>query len=109
MAPLIAAWMVAEGIIIYRSAKEIHAPPGPGQLLFSSGVFVMLGLLAEAPKARSLAATLGWGFVAAAALNLFGTGTGKLNSGANRIDDKTGSKKWPPQPANPTEIIPTGV
>lgn len=100
MGPFIAAWLVGEGIITYRSVKNQKAPPGPGQLLLSSGVFVMLALLAEARSARSLAITLAWGFDLAALMNLWGTGGPK----------KTGTSKggtWPPPPAQDTVIIPT--
>jgi hypothetical protein len=74
---LVLAWAVGEGIIIYRAVKANHAPPMPGQLLAASGLFVMLGLLAEAgPGATKAAAVLGWGFDLAAFLNLFPEITG---------------------------------
>lgn len=98
MGPLVAAWLVGEGIIIYRSVKNQKAPPGPGQLLLSSGLFVMLAVLAEAQSARKLAITLAWGFDIAALMNLWGTGGPKktVNPG-----------KWPPPPAPDTVIVPT--
>jgi hypothetical protein len=98
MGAFIAAWLTGEGIIIYRSVKEQKAPPGPGQLLLSSGVFVMLALLAEAKSAKPLATTLAWGFVTAAWLNIGNIGNKKTKS--------TG--KWPPAPVGPYTIIPTG-
>lgn len=65
---LIAAWIVGEGIVIYRVVARQHRPPMPGELLASSGLFVMLGLLSMAqPKLANL---LAWGFDAAAFLNL---------------------------------------
>lgn len=70
MPGIILAWMVGEGIIIYRHVKTEGSPPMPGQLLASSGLFVMLGLLAEAPRARFLAGALAWGFDIAAYMNL---------------------------------------
>jgi len=74
---LILAWAVGEGIIIYRSVKVNHAPPMPGALLASSGLFVLLAVLAEAgPEAATLAAVLAWGFDAAAFLNLVPQVTG---------------------------------
>jgi hypothetical protein len=95
MGGFVLAWLVGEGIIIYRSVKQQHAPPGPGQLLLSSGVFVLLGLLAEAESARKVAITLAWGFDAAAALNLFSVGT------------PTKSKiNWPPEKLPDTVIFP---
>jgi len=102
----IAAWLVGEGIIIYRSVKNQKAPPGPGQLLLSSGVFVVLALLGESQQASKLALTLAWGFDIAALMNLWGTGGPK--------PDKSGpqAKKailWPPPKAPDTVIIPKGV
>jgi hypothetical protein len=97
MGPFIAAWLVGEGIIVYRSVKNQKVPPGPGQLLLSSGVFIMLALLAEAPSARRLAVTLAWGFDIAALMNLWGTGGPKAS---------TGPSNWPPEPAAPSVIIP---
>ena len=98
MGPFIAAWLVGEGIIVYRSVKNQKAPPGPGQLLLSSGVFVMLALLSEAQSARRLAITLAWGFDLAALMNLWGTG-GPKKTTPNTV-------AWPPPPAPDTVIIP---
>lgn len=98
MGGFIAAWLVGEGIVIYRSVKVNKVPPGPGQLLLSSGVFVLLGLLAEAPQARSLAITLAWGFDIAAFMNIAGS------SGIKAVP----SKNWPPQQASTTVVFPDG-
>lgn len=100
MGGFIAAWLVGEGIIVYRSVKRLKAPPGPGQLLLSSGVFVMLALLAEAPSARKLAITLAWGFDIAALMNLWGTGGPKKQQS---------TKGWPPGQAPATVIFPTST
>lgn len=97
MGPFVMAWLVGEGIIIYRSVKTQKAPPGPGQLLLSSGVFVILGLLAESQSARSLAVTLAWGFDIAAFMNLWGTGKPKASGST-----------WPPLKLPDTVILPTG-
>lgn len=111
MGPFIAAWLVGEGIIVYRSIRgQRHLgpggriinnpyPPGPGQLLLSSGVFVMLALLAEAQSARKLAVTLAWGFDLAALMNLWGTGGPKPKTAETAV--------WPPSPAPSTVVIPT--
>lgn len=90
------AWLVGEGIIIYRSVKEQKAPPGPGQLLLSSGVFVLLGLLAESEAARPLAVTLAWGFDIAAFMNVAGVGSPK----------GTSNPVWPPAKVGDDVIIP---
>lgn len=80
MGGFVAAWLVGEGIIIYRAVRQTKSPPPPGQLLASSAIFVMLGILAESQQARTLATVLAWGFDAAALMNLFpqitGGGTG---------------------------------
>jgi hypothetical protein len=65
------AWAVGEGIVIYRQVRLNHAPPIPGALLATSGLFVLLALLAQAEQARFLAAALAWGFDVAAFMNLF--------------------------------------
>jgi hypothetical protein len=71
---LLVEWLAAEGIIFYRDVGKVHHIPMPGQLLATSGVFVLLALFAEAgPGAAQLATLLGGGFIMAAGLNLFGT------------------------------------
>lgn len=70
MRGLILAWLVAEGIISYRSITAAKRPPMPGALLGASGLFVALALLAEAqPK---LATMFGVGVDIAAVLALPG-------------------------------------
>jgi hypothetical protein len=98
MGGFVMAWMVGEGIIIYRSVKENKAPPGPGQLLLSSGVFVLLALLAESKEARTLATTLAWGFDIAAFMNIKNIGGRKSKNPG----------KWPPGPIGSNTIIPSG-
>ena len=63
MRGVILTWLIAEGIIIYRSVKVDHGPPIPGMLLATSGLFVLLAVLAEAgPDAARLATLMGAGF-----------------------------------------------
>lgn len=64
-------WIIGEGIIVYRQVKQNHAPPMPGALIASSGLFALLALLAEADRARTLAIMLAAGFDVAAFMNLF--------------------------------------
>ncbi len=71
MGPFILAWLVGEGIIVYRNVKVNKCPPGPGQLLVTSGMYVMLALLAEVNQARYLATALAWGFNTAAFMKLY--------------------------------------
>lgn len=94
MEAFITAWLVGEGIIVYRSVKQNRIPPGPGQLLLSTGVFAILGLLATSQKFRTMATVLAWGFDVAAFLNLF----------AN--PPKPTSANWPPPTLPDTVIFP---
>ena len=71
MGGLALAWAVGEGIVIYRQIKLNHAPPIPGAILATSGLFVLLAILAQAQQARFLATALAWGFDAAALMNAF--------------------------------------
>lgn len=69
MKGLIVAWLVGEGLMVYKDVKRHKRPPLPAELLASSGLFVVLGILGEsAPK---LATTLAWGFDTAAFLSLW--------------------------------------
>lgn len=77
------AWLIGEGIIVVRSVRANHAPPMPGVLIASSGLFALLALLAESESLRPVAIALAYGFDLAALGNLFppvtggGAGTGK--------------------------------
>lgn len=69
MKSLILAWLIGEGLMAYKDVKKNKRPPLPAELLASSGLFVLLGILGEpAPK---LASTLAWGFDSAAFLTLW--------------------------------------
>lgn len=69
MKSVILAWLVGEGLMTYKDVKKNHRPPLPAELIATSGLFVILGILGEsAPK---LAATLAWGFDTAAFLTLW--------------------------------------
>jgi len=74
MRGIILAWAIGEGIIIYRSVTRDHSPPAPGALLATSGLFVLLAILAEADQARMLATAMAFGVDIAAMLNLWGLG-----------------------------------
>ena len=71
MGMFLAFWLIGEGIIVYRQVRTNHAPPMPGSLIASSGLFALLALIAEADRARTLAIMLAAGFDVAAFLNLF--------------------------------------
>ncbi len=63
---IILAWLVGEGIIVWRSVARDHRPPMPGTLLLSSGLFALLAVLAEYEPARSSATALAFAFDLAA-------------------------------------------
>lgn len=87
MRGIILAWLIGEGIIVYRSVSTNQAPPMPGQLLAASGLFVMLAVLAEYDKARFLATALAFGVDLAALVNLWelgGKSPGAPASSVNR-------------------------
>jgi hypothetical protein len=76
MRGIILAWMIGEGIIVFRSVRQDHSPPVPGALLATSGLFILLAILAEYQPARGLATTFAFGVDIAALLNLGGLGGG---------------------------------
>lgn len=78
---IILAWLIGEGIIVYRSVAQQKSPPVPGALLATSGLFVLLAILAEYDKARFLATALAFGVDIAAFLDLWGVGGGTSGSG----------------------------
>jgi hypothetical protein len=78
---IILAWLIGEGIIVYRSVHANHAPPVPGTLLAPSGLFLLLALLAEYQPARGAATALAFGVDIAAMLNLWGLGGGTIPEG----------------------------
>jgi len=52
---LVVFWLAGEGMITWRSVKELHMPPSPRALLVSSGLFVALGALATYQPAKGVA------------------------------------------------------
>ena len=85
MQGFILAWLVGEGIVIFRTVKKYHIPPSPGQLVATSGLFVLLALVAQSEKARPIAVTAAWGFDIAAFLNLY-----------KPVTDPPPTVDWPP-------------
>ena len=87
------AWLVGEGIIVWRWIKN-DAPPTPGALLLPSGVYLMLAILAEYDPARFAATALAWGFDAAILLQVVGKEPRQVTG-------------WPPPMINdPTVLLP---
>lgn len=60
MSSIIAAWLVGEGLIIYRQVAVQKKPPFPADLLATSGLFVLISFLAG--PAPQFAGLLAWGF-----------------------------------------------
>jgi hypothetical protein len=92
------AWLIGEGIIVVRSVRANHAPPMPGALIASSGIFALLALLAESDTARPVAVALAYGFDVAAFMNLAPSITGggaapakKAKPGATGTTQKPGT------------------
>jgi hypothetical protein len=88
---VIITWVIAEGIIIFRSVKVNHAPPMPGMLLATTGLFVMLAILGEAPGAAGLATGIGAGLDIAGFMNLFGLGGPKPAGKTTGTKQKAGT------------------
>lgn len=61
MPALILAWLLGEGIIVWRAAAKQHQPPVPGQMLAATGLFVLLALVAEYEPARGAAVAFAFG------------------------------------------------
>lgn len=90
------AWLLGEGIVIWRWVKN-GAPPTPGALLLPSGLFLGLAILAEYQPARTTATVFAYAVDLAILLQVVG----------NEPKQATG---WPPSqdiPAN--AILPTGT
>lgn len=64
------AWAAGLGIVAWRSVVKQHRPPMPGQLLAVSGLFVLLGAMAEYEPAAPLATALALGVDLAAFLQI---------------------------------------
>lgn len=111
MGPLVMAWLVGEGIIVYRSAKVYKTPPGPGKLIISSGVFVLLALVAESEQARLPATIFAWGIDIAAFMNLPKNVAGLAGAALGNVASVGAGKvgTWPPAIAPNTVIIPSGT
>lgn len=113
MGPFVLAWLTGETIIIYRTAKTYKAPPGPGQLLLSSGLFALLSLIAESEKGRTPATLFAWGINLAAFMNLYPSTANKagqtLAKALGQVVAPTTSQKWPPPIASNTTVIPNGT
>ena len=96
MGGFVLAWLVGESIVVYRWVK-LKAPPPPGALLLSSGLFVGLAIVGQYEPARTTATVTAWALDLAILLQVIG----KTPSG------KTG---WPPPLIDdPSVILPNGA
>lgn len=90
------AWMLGEGIIVYRWVKK-GAPPTPGALLLPSGMFLALAVLAEYQPARTVATAFAFAVDLAVLLQVVG----------KQPDVSTG---WPPPQNIPqSSVLPNGL
>lgn len=90
------AWMIGEGIIIYRWAKK-GAPPTPGALLVPSGLFLGLAVLAEYQPARTVATAFAFAVDLAVLLQVVGKAPQQVTG-------------WPPQQNIPQDaVLPNGL
>jgi hypothetical protein len=65
---LILAWLIGEGIIVYRNVAVKHQPPPPGQMLSATLLFALLAAVAEYPPARPAATAFAFGVDLAVAM-----------------------------------------
>ena len=90
------AWMIGEGIIVYRWIKN-GAPPTPGALLLPSGLYLSLAILAEYQPARTTATVFAYAVDLAILLQVVGKAPAQ----------QTG---WPPPQDIPAgSVLPTGA
>lgn len=59
---ILLAWLTGVGLISWHGIKAAKRPPSPGQYLAASGLYAVLGLVAEWQPAASVAALMAWGF-----------------------------------------------
>lgn len=62
MGGLAGAWVVGVGIVAWREVRSHGHMPVPAALLGVTGLFAVLGIIADAsPRARPVVTLLGWG------------------------------------------------
>lgn len=88
MGGFVAAWLTAEGIIIWRQVRVSHKPPVPGQMLGVTALFLGLAIIADiSPQARPVVTLGAWGLNVAGILRLWpdskaGAGLGTIYGAA---------------------------
>ena len=77
MRGLTAAWLLGEGLVIWRQRHAAGGLPVPGKLLAVTGLFAGLALVAEVvPRSAGLVTAVAWGLDVAGVLNLWPQGLG---------------------------------
>jgi hypothetical protein len=71
---LAAAWLIGEGIVIWRYTGRNHRIPPPGVLLGITGLFAALGLLADFQATAGIAVAAAWGLDVAALMSALPAG-----------------------------------
>lgn len=95
MGGFVLAWLAGESIVIWRWAK-LKAPPTPGALALSSGLFVGLAVIAQYEPARTTATVTAWALDLAILLQIVGKAPAQVTG-------------WPPPKiTDPTVILPNG-
>ena len=95
--PILLAWIVGEGIIVYRWSRA-KAPPPPGALVAASLLYLGAALVAEYQPARGVAIAWAWAVDVAVLMNV-------LPGGA---DAKNGvTTNWPPPYIPCGQILPS--
>jgi hypothetical protein len=96
MGGLVLAWLAGESIVVYRWWK-VKAPPPPGALALSSGLFLGLAVIAQYQPARTVATVTAWALDLAILLQVIGK-------------EPSVTTGWPPPLVDdPTVILPPGV
>lgn len=76
MGPLILAWAIGEGIIVWRALYQEHQLPVPGNLLAATALFAGLAIIAEHEPARGAATLFAYGIDIAVLMQVLpGSGT----------------------------------
>lgn len=89
------AWMIGESIVFYRWGK-LGAPPTPGVLAMSSGLFAAAAVVSAYQPARTLATVAAFGVDLAVLLQVVGKAPSAVTG-------------WPPPMiSDPAAILPNG-
>lgn len=77
MRGFLAAWIAGESLIVWRVVHADHKPPVPGTLVAVTGLFAVMGLVADVvPASATFLTVTAWGLDVAALLRLFPQGLG---------------------------------